>query len=112
MAQLGHQVTVCTLWAEDREKADLSFLRNEPLRVEAFPQARWRSMWNCLLALPSRTPLQAVYSWNPELARLLGRLLQCNGKDAIDVIHVEHLRGARYALYLKVPFPRYSNSVG
>ena len=105
MAQLGHHVTVYTLWTEDREKADLSFLRNEPLNVEALQQARWRSMWNCLLALPSRTPLQAVYSWNPELARLLGRPLQCNGKDAIDVIHVEHLRGARYALYLKARFP-------
>ncbi len=105
LAHLGHQVTVGTLWADEREKADLVSLRNEPLRVEAFPQARWRSLWNCLLALPSRTPLQAVYSWNPELARLSGRLLQCNDKDAIDVIHVEHLRGARYALYLKSRFP-------
>jgi glycosyltransferase involved in cell wall biosynthesis len=105
MAQLGHTVTVTTLWTDDREAADLASLRDLPLRVEGLRQARWRSLWNCLLALPTHTPLQAVFSWNPELARLSGDLLECNDKDAIDVIHVEHLRGARYGIYLKTRFP-------
>ena len=105
MARLGHSVTIGTLWTDEREATDLASLRNQSLRVEALRQAKWRSMWNCMLALPTRTPLQAVYSWNPELARLSGHLLECNGKDAIDVIHVEHLRGARYGIYLKSRFP-------
>ena len=105
LARLGHNITVGTLWTDEREAADLAFLRHQSLRVEAFQQTKWRSMWNCLLALPTRTPLQAVFSWNPELARLSSHLLECNGRDAIDVIHVEHLRGARYGIYLKSRFP-------
>jgi glycosyltransferase involved in cell wall biosynthesis len=105
MARLGHQVTVGTLWTDDREKADLALLRNQSVRVEALQQARWRSIWNCLAALPTHTPLQAVYSWNPMFARLSGSLLDCNGEDPIDVIHVEHLRGARYVTYLKSRYP-------
>jgi polysaccharide biosynthesis protein PslH len=104
LANKGHSLTVCTLWTDEAEKADIYALESKNIRVYAFPQAKWRSVWNCLVALPSRTPLQAVFSWNPELVRLLVRLLECNGKEGFDVIHVEHLRGARYGVYLKSRF--------
>jgi len=73
--------------------------------VHALHQSRQRSLWNCLLALPTLSPLQAVYSWNPSLAKLSAALVECNAEHAVDVIHVEHLRGARYGLYLKSRFP-------
>jgi glycosyltransferase involved in cell wall biosynthesis len=62
----------------------------------------WRSILNCLKAIPGSDPLQAVYSWQPEMKSLLSRLLATeDGKPAFDLIHVEHLRGAKYGLWLK-----------
>jgi glycosyltransferase involved in cell wall biosynthesis len=59
---------------------------------------RWRSLANCLAVIPSRTPLQAVYSWQPRLAQQIVGAMQ---DTAFDIIHVEHLRGSRYGLHLK-----------
>jgi polysaccharide biosynthesis protein PslH len=57
-----------------------------------------RSAWNCTKNLPRPLPLQAVYSWQPRLMNeLLYAVQHRNGSKAYDVIHVEHLRGARYA---------------
>jgi glycosyltransferase involved in cell wall biosynthesis len=59
-------------------------------------------MWNSLKALPSKTPLQAVYCWDPEVPRILAGLLSGkDGRPPFDVVHVEHLRGAGYGLWLK-----------
>ena len=104
-AQLGHNVSLCTLWEDDGEREDLTNLASLGIRTVALPQSKARSLWNCLQALPTQTPLQAIYSWNPELAKQAANLLECNGKPAVDVIHVEHLRGARYGLFLKSRFP-------
>ncbi len=105
LAASGHSVTVCTLWTNEAEKADISRLESHNIQVHAFHQAKWRSLWNCLLTIPTRLPFQAAFSWNPELASLLVRQLECNGKEGFDVIHVEHLRGARYGVFLKSRFP-------
>jgi glycosyltransferase involved in cell wall biosynthesis len=52
------------------------------------------------MTVPTRKPLQASFCWQPELARQLG-LLTGKVHDHFDIVHVEHLRGARYGLYLK-----------
>lgn len=95
LAERGNQVTVLTLWTDEQEKADLEQLKQMVHRVWALPMPTWRSMWNCLVALPSGVPLQSAYSWQPELAAFL------NEDADFDVIHVEHLRGSRYGLYFK-----------
>jgi glycosyltransferase involved in cell wall biosynthesis len=41
--------------------------------------------------------LQANYSWNP---RLCGQILDTVRRTRFDIIHVEHLRGARYGVLL------------
>lgn len=97
----GHQVTVLTLWTNAEERAEAEALRAHCQRVVAWPMPRWRSFANCLLALPQRLPLQAVYSWHePLVASVLAE------GAAYDVIHVEHLRGARYGLYLQAQLAR------
>jgi len=103
--RLGHTVSLCTLWSGAEEKNDLTGLSAAGIEVHALHQSRQRSLWNCLLALPTPSPLQAVYSWNPSLAKRSAALVECNDEHAVDVIHVEHLRGARYGLYLKSRFP-------
>jgi len=91
----GNRVAVYALWTNEQERADLENLKQDCYQVEALSMPAWRSMWNCLMALPSRAPLQSVYSWRPNL------VTQLNGNVDFDVVHVEHLRGSRYGLYLK-----------
>lgn len=97
----GHDLTVATLWTGADEQADLRGVQELGPRVVARRLARLRSAGNCLAAVPSRTPLQAVYCWHPGLAADLAAQ-HANGQIApFDVIHVEHLRGANYGLWLK-----------
>ncbi|MCX6044216.1 MAG: glycosyltransferase [Chloroflexi bacterium] len=98
LAERQHQVTVATLWTNEEEQTDLQRLRELGIRVVAQRAATWRSLANTVLALPTRTPLQAVYSWQPALADNIRQLMQT---EVFDVVHVEHLRGARYGLFAK-----------
>lgn len=100
--KLGHEVTVVTLQSNEGEGADIARLENECHRSIVYDLPKWRSLYNCVRVLPSSRPLQSVYCWQPEMAQGLSRLLAAeNGKPPFDVIHVEHLRGAKYGLYLK-----------
>jgi sugar transferase (PEP-CTERM/EpsH1 system associated) len=92
----GHDVTVFTVWSDEQEREDLERLKAECHAVRSVYLPRWRSLGNCLLALPGRAPLQAAYCWHPDLI----------AETALDglqpeVVHIEHLRGAWYGLRLK-----------
>lgn len=93
----GHRVSVFTLWEKAQDQKEIQNLQQECFSLHALPMPRWQSLVNCLAALPSRTPLQAVYSWQPRLARQMSAELR---EARYDVIHVEHLRGSRYGLHL------------
>ena len=54
------------------------------------------SGWNCLRALAGGHPMQALYSWNPRLVKRISVVVETSD---FDVVHVEHLRGAKYALH-------------
>lgn len=114
LAQRGHQMTVATLWTTPGEQAELQQLAAFGLQVIARELSPVRSYWNCLSALPTMTPLQASFCWQPDLAdAILAELVnsQHAGDAGFDVIHVEHLRGARYGLWLQAQVPaRPSNS--
>ena len=97
LSELGNQVTVLTVWANEQERADLTQLQQICDKVYSVPMPLWRSLLNSALALPNHNkPLQSVYSWKPELVNQL-----VGAADKYDVVHVEHLRGSRYGLHLK-----------
>ncbi len=101
LVRQGHQLTVATLWTTAEEQADLQHLTELGVRVISHRLTKLRSAGNCLRAAPSKTPLQAVYCWHPALA--FDMVTRGLGKQApyYDVVHVEHLRGAKYGLWLK-----------
>lgn len=105
IAERGHQVTLLTLWSDSQEQAALERLEPYLERVISVRLPKWRSLWNSVKALPTPRPLQSVYCWEPELARQLASIIDPD-KDNLpfDVIHVEHLRGAEYGLYVKSLF--------
>lgn len=106
LSQLGNEVTVLTLWTNEQEQRAVTELEKQCHKVYAFQLPKWRSYLNALLTVPSSTPLQASYCWSPVLVEAAARLLQ-NGQDnyAFDIVHVEHLRGARLGLALKNRLP-------
>lgn len=97
MLRRGHDVTLGTLWTSAAEQEELERLAQTGLRVLAQPMPTWQSAANSLFTVPSVTPLQAAYSWRPELFHSLLALVEA---QSFDAIHVEHLRGSRYGLEL------------
>ena len=104
----GHRVTVYTLWDSPQERSDIQKLQQVCAAVHALPMPRWQSLINCLAAIPSRTPLQAVYSWQPRLAQQIMASIHDN---QYDIIHIEHLRGSRYGLHLKNQFKKINQHI-
>lgn len=98
LSALGHDVTVVTLIGSQADEIDAAVLRNHASQVITLPLSRSRSLTNSLSALLTDEPLQAAYCWQPALADHLRRLLT---EENFDVVHVEHLRGARYGLLAK-----------
>lgn len=106
LSSMGHEVVVFTLGSGDRDLADVESLRKRGIEVYYQVMPVWRSLLNSLIALPSRQPLQTVYSWHPGMARQLVELLDTREpQKEFDVVHVEHLRGSRYGVFLKTRFP-------
>lgn len=105
----GHAVTLATLYQSAEEQEDLARLQELGVEVVAHALPRPRSLWNSALAVPSHAPLQASYCWQPTLAEALTRLLQ---ERTFDVAHVEHLRGARYGLFLRKQLQTHAASLG
>jgi glycosyltransferase involved in cell wall biosynthesis len=103
LAALGHEVTVFTLGHGAQDRQDAESLRSRIACVYYQEQPVWNSLWNSLKIVPSRRPLQTVYSWNWKLAKELVKLLRVQG--AFDVVHVEHLRGSLYGQYIKSQLP-------
>ena len=101
LRQRGNLVTLVTLWENSKELESLRQLTQEGIKVVYARLTKARSAWNAFQALPSSIPIQAVYCWQPSLLRLLDSEIQ---NQHFDVIHVEHLRGARYGLWLKSRF--------
>ncbi len=98
LAKRQHTLTLATIWSSPEDRQDLELLRKAGIRVVEFYLPALRSLTNTLLALPTSTPLQAVYCWHPRFADLVIDLAL---DSKADVLHIEHLRGARYGIYVK-----------
>jgi glycosyltransferase involved in cell wall biosynthesis len=102
LASLGHEVAVFTLGSSKADLIDAQSLQGHCREVNYYAQPVWRSLLNSAAALPSRTPLQSVYSWQPAMAR---QITQRASRNEFDILHVEHLRGSRFGLFLKSRLP-------
>jgi polysaccharide biosynthesis protein PslH len=102
LAGRGHHITLVTVWSDKSERGDLENLKPYCHRLEAIHLNQIGSLWNCLLAVPTANPLQSAYSWSPKAAAKMAKMSgDLNIGHNFDVAHVEHLRGARYGLFLK-----------
>jgi polysaccharide biosynthesis protein PslH len=104
LSKLGHEVDVFTVGSNIIDRQDAESLETRCAKVIYYHQPLWRSLTNSLGASFSGRPLQSVYSWQPELARYLVDVLAENGSAPYDIVHVEHLRGSQYGVWLKSRF--------
>lgn len=113
LARRGHSPTLVAVATSRHELGRIGEIEPfcERTRVVRVPPRR--SVWNCGAAIVSGEPLQAVYCWSPVVRRMIGEEL---GEDTggrrspFDVLHVEHLRAARYAFSAR-GIPRIFDSV-
>jgi len=106
LAARGHRLTVLTVWTDEHEREEVERLRDYCSDVKAVYLPVWQSWLNCLRSLPGSVPLQAMYSWHPQL--------MANFAEAVvkaDVVHVEHLRGAPYGLYVKAQLAKAGHKI-
>lgn len=100
LAAKGHQISLVAV-GDGQVDEEIGPIGQYCRQTTVLPQSIWRSLINSVIALPGRTPLQAVYSWNPRIATRLRQELRSAGPNGFDLIHIEHLRGARYGLDLR-----------
>ncbi len=98
LAQRGHDITLATVWESAEERRALADLERSGIQPLAVPLSRGRIAANLLSAALGGDPLQARYSWQPELARRIRQRLQ---HRPVDLVHIEHLRGAIYGRLLR-----------
>ena len=104
LAKRGHSVTVATLWTTPEERNEALQLATLRLHVVSRRLSPAQSFWNCMYALPTTAPLQASFCWQPTLTQAISAevtKLHPGEEMNFDIVHVEHLRGARYGLWLK-----------
>lgn len=102
LAAAGHEVAVFTLGSNREDQIDAQRLQGPGCDVYYYAQPVWRSFLNSAVALPSRAPLQSVYSWQSAMARQIA--LRAS-RNEFDILHVEHMRGSRFGLFLKSRLP-------
>lgn len=108
LARRGHDVTLATLWSSAQEQADVQKLLAMGIKVWSYSLPRHRSLLNCALALPSHVPLQSVFCWQPAFAHTLAQRIQ---ENHFDLVHIEHLRGARYGITIQQALAKQGSSI-
>jgi len=99
-----HDVSLLCLYASEQEKNDSNFeaLVHYCRTVRAIKLNSRQSIYNCLLALLSKTPLQVAYCRSPALIKELKELQRDND---FDLIHVEFVRAAYLIDYMDRDVP-------
>lgn len=89
----GHSVSLVCIANGPEDAAALELLR--PLcSVVAVSPGRLATLRNYARALPGELPLQASHSLSPAFVEAVGAVV---ATSQIDVVHIEHLRGAEVA---------------
>jgi polysaccharide biosynthesis protein PslH len=108
LAKRGHSLTIATCWENQDEKEALERFSASGIHVITKHLSKPRIGLNLARAAFSGQPLQSQYSWHPDLARSSAEAIK---QGEFDVIHVEHIRGARYAQYFKVACGENKNNI-
>jgi len=100
MMRHGHQITVVTLSIARIGGDEPSRVSAERARVMVVPKSRARAYFSALRAVPTRSSLEVAYCSSGTWQKAVNGVAQ---REQIDLVHVEHLRGAAVARHLPHP---------
>jgi polysaccharide biosynthesis protein PslH len=92
-----HEVTLVSLMQSDHDRQALTEMTEVCKEVKPVRMTKMQSVASCGRKLFTRMPLQAAYTYLPNLIRTVDDLIV---KQRFDVVHVEHVRGAHYAAHI------------
>jgi glycosyltransferase involved in cell wall biosynthesis len=95
LVRRGHAVTLAVAAERNASANHLDELRDLGVEILHAPLRAHRKALNYLAAVAHAAPLQAWHAWIPGLGRALQEEL---ATTRYDILHIEHLRAARYAL--------------
>src|SRR5450432_2076450 len=102
LSEAGHKVTIATIARNRKDLAHIEHLEQSGVSVlDAFSN-RLEIALNCVSAVLSLRPLQANFAWSPRLQQSIAHFLR---ESPPDIIHIEHLRMAKYGLQLIKDWP-------
>jgi len=84
-----HEVFVLCLATNDADHRCASELRQYCQELEVVNLPRWRSLWNCLMAVFSSKSLRFAYFYSPSIHH---RVEEKVSRGEVDLIHAEHLK--------------------
>lgn len=84
-----HKVSVVCLATNEADEQFVSQLRPHCHQLEVVRLSRWRSLWNCLLAVLSHRSIRCAYFDSPRLRALVEAKVEA---AQVDLLHAEHLK--------------------
>jgi hypothetical protein len=102
-----HDVTLVALVQSDHDKNALEEMVGVCRSVKPIQMSKMQSLMSCGRRLLTGMPLQAAYTYQPDLNRIVDDLVV---RQKFDVVHVEHVRGAHYAAHIN-SLPKVYDSV-
>jgi sugar transferase (PEP-CTERM/EpsH1 system associated) len=84
-----HDVSVLCLATNASDDQFVSELRKLCRNLQVVRHSRWRSLWNCLLALFSFKSLRCAYFYSPSLRERVKERVETGH---VDLLHAEHLK--------------------
>lgn len=98
----GRTVTVLAPASGTSDALAADALRDAGIAVETVPLTVPRTAWNALRAVGTGVPIQYRFAIVPALGR---EVLRRIARGDLDIVHVEHLRGARTGLDVRAADP-------
>ena len=90
----SNDITLIPLVMSEHDREALSEMRSICREVIPISQPKCQSLISCVRKTFTKMPLQAAYTWQPEVIRAL---YEAVARDRYDVLHVEHIRSAHFA---------------
>jgi sugar transferase (PEP-CTERM/EpsH1 system associated) len=84
-----HEISLVSLLVEEYEREMVKEVEQYCVSVDLVPLPKWQAYANCLLALPTRTPLRVAYYRS---SAFMQRIKEVINRQRIDVIHGELIK--------------------
>jgi polysaccharide biosynthesis protein PslH len=84
-----HEISLVSLLVEDYEREMVKDVEPYCVSVDLVPLPKWQAYANCLLALPTLTPLRVAYYRSPAFAQRIKEVIL---RQNIDVVHGELIK--------------------